>query len=183
MKKKAFIILFLALVLLGATALTEFLFYRQDEKSWVQHFENRLHRQEQIADDILHSFRDSVDIEEQEWKDDLIFVGFRKGRIFFWTNESIGYDDLYRHLTEKGNFVKIGNSYYEVRRKKYKDTDYFALLRILDMYPYTSKYVKNKYGDFLKIPEENLSQITISTVPSEQANLVKDKDGNGLFFC
>ena len=182
MKKKALIILFLAFVLLGATALTEFLFYRQDEKSWVQHFENRLHWQEQIADDILHSFRDSVDIEEREWKDDLIFTGFREGRIFFWTNEWIGSDELYQLLTEKGNFVKIGNSYYEVRRKKYKDIDYFALLRILDMYPYTSKYVKNKYGDFLKIPEENLGQITISTVPSEQANLVKDKDGNGLFF-
>lgn len=35
MKRKAFIVLFGAVLLLMATALTEYLFYRQDENTWV----------------------------------------------------------------------------------------------------------------------------------------------------
>ena len=62
MKKRALIVLFFACILLGATGLTEYLFYRQDEAVWVQNFENRLHKQEKWADDILKSFRDSVQI-------------------------------------------------------------------------------------------------------------------------
>ena len=182
MKRKIAIILFLTLVLLIATALTEFLFYRQDEHTWVERFENRLHRQEVLADEILHSFRDSVNIDTREWNEDLIFLGFRKGRIFFWSNELIGEKDLYNRLTEEGRFVKIGNTYYEVRSKKYKDVDYFALLRIKDTYPYNSKYIKDRFGRFLDIAEENTDQISISPTFVEQAHLIMDKDGNGLFF-
>ena len=39
MKRKAFIVLFGAVLLLMATALTEYLFYRQDENTWVERFE------------------------------------------------------------------------------------------------------------------------------------------------
>ena len=50
MKRKAFIVLFGAVLLLMATALTEYLFYRQDENTWVERFESRLHEQERKAD-------------------------------------------------------------------------------------------------------------------------------------
>ena len=63
MKRKAFIVLFGAVLLLMATALTEYLFYRQDENTWVERFESRLHEQERKADHLLATFRDSVDID------------------------------------------------------------------------------------------------------------------------
>lgn len=181
-KKKILVIIFLTIVVLGATALTEYLFYRQDKRVWVQNLEERLHRQEKQADEILHSFRDTVNVDEREWEKDLSFAGFRRGKLFFWTNELVGTKELFRQLTEKGNLVKLGNTYYEVRRQKYKDIDYFALIRILDLYPYTTKYVKNKFAGFLKVPEENVDQLTMSTVAQEGGLIVKDKEGNGLFF-
>ena len=137
MKRKAFIVLFGAVLLLMATALTEYLFYRQDENTWVERFESRLHEQERKADHLLATFRDSVDIDSEEWEEDLIFVGIREGRVFFWTNEIIGDRHLSELLTSGRNFTKIGNTYYEIRRKRYKDIDYYALLRIKDDYPYT----------------------------------------------
>lgn len=182
MNRKAIIILFLAFVLLGATALTEYLFYRQDENVWVEHFEDRLHRKEAVADETLSSFRDSINIGCEDWNEDVIYLGFRRGKLFFWSDELIAGKDFYGQLTEKGNFVKIGNTYFEVRSKKYKDLDFFALLRIKDTYPYNSKYVKDKFGGFLGISEENVGQITIHTTVVENAHLIKDKDGNGLFF-
>lgn len=180
--KKIFIFLLLLLVVLGATVLTEFLFYRQDENTWVRHIQDRLHRQEALADETLNSFQDNVDIDAQEWEEDVIFAGFKRGKIFFWTNEFIGKDDLYDILSSGGNFVKIGNTCYEVRNRKYKDLDYYALLRIQDIYPYKSKYIKNRFGDFLKISEENVNQLSLSRTVVTNGHLIKDKDGNGLFF-
>ena len=66
MKRKAFIVLFGAVLLLMATALTEYLFYRQDENTWVERFESRLHEQERKADHLLATFRDSVDIDSED---------------------------------------------------------------------------------------------------------------------
>ena len=45
-----------ALVLLVATALTEYLFYRQDQTKWVKRFEWRLHQEERKADELLATF-------------------------------------------------------------------------------------------------------------------------------
>ena len=76
MKRKAWVILALGLIVLGLTSLTEYLFYRQEENTWVRRFEMRLHREEMKADQLLATFKDSVDINSHEWDEDLIFVGF-----------------------------------------------------------------------------------------------------------
>lgn len=182
MKKRVLIVLFLTIVLLGATGLTEYLFYRQDEKSWVQNFEKRLHKQEAWADNVLDTFRDSVRVDEDDYGKDVLFLGFYRGKIFFWTDEVVGGKELYARLSENGNFVKLGNTYYEVRHRKHKDRDYFALLRIKDDYPYTNNYIKNSFGRFLNISEENVSLVNIQFQATEDAHLVTDRDGNGLFF-
>ncbi len=171
-----------ALVLLVATALTEYLFYRQDQTKWVKRFEWRLHQEERKADELLATFGDQVDIEVEKWEDDLIFVGFKKGKIFFWTNENIGRQDLFERLAEGGNFIKVANAYFEVRRRKYEDIDYFALLRIKDLNPYTSKYIKNRFGKFLDIAEENIQEVEVFPSSVENGHLIKDKDGNRLFY-
>jgi len=182
LKKRILILSFLVLVVLGATALTEYLFYHQDKQTWVRSLEERLHRKENQADEILHSFRDSVNVDERKWDEDLNFAGFRNGRLFFWTHELIGIKELYKRLSGNEKLVKLGNTYYEVRRQKYKEMEYFVLIRILDFYPYTTKYVKNKFADFLKIPEENINQLTLSVTAGNEGQLVRNKEGNGLFF-
>lgn len=182
MKKKAWISLVLGLLVLGTTALTEYLFYRQEENTWVNRFENRLHAEEMKADQMLASFGDSVDIDSYVWNKDVVFVGFRKQEIIFWTNKWIGVDDLYGKLTEGGAFVEINNTYCEVRKKNYKDIEYFALLRIKDNHPYTNTYVKNTFGNFLKIASGNIDNINISPVPVEKGLQIKDKDELPLFY-
>lgn len=182
MKGKVLIVLLGALVLLAVTGLTEYLFYRQNETAWVERFEYRLHKQEQRADDILETFKDSVDFETRKWNEDLIFVGIRDGRIFFWTHEIIDDDHLVDVLKSGQKFAKIGNTYYEIRRKKYEDTVYFALLRIQDDYPYSNKYVKDKFGKYLHVTEENVDQVTISTVGVEGGHLIASKEGRALFY-
>lgn len=181
-RKKVSIVLFTAALLLIATGLTEYLFYRQDESRWVERFEYHLHRQEAEADEVLVSLKDSVNIKIGEGTEDVIYVGFRLGEIFFWTHEVVGERQLYRKLVMGGNFVKIGNTYYEVRSRRYGERDYFALLRIKDEYPYTNKYIRNRFGSFLKIAEENVGQMMISLTKAEKGHLITDKDGAGLFY-
>lgn len=182
MRRRLSIVLFAIVLLLTGTALTEYLFYRQDENSWASHFTDRLHTEEERVDEILDSFRDSVDIDAEEWTEDVVFLGFRDGEIFFWTNEIPGENGLYDQLTTNGRFAKLGNTYYEIRRKNYKDVVYFALLRIKDHYPYSNKYVKNRFGGFLKIAEDNVDQVEVSLYPDDRGYLVRDKDGEGLFY-
>lgn len=183
MSKKAWIGFIVGLLILGATALTEYLFYRQEESTWVKRFESRLHNEEMKADKLLASFRDSVDINSFEWNEDVIFLGFRNGKIIFWTNEQVGTRDLYDRLEPGGKrFVAINNTYYEVRKKKYKDIEYFALLRIKDNHPYTNNYVRNKFGDFLKVTSENIDNIGVTASPVERGQLIRDVDDNPLFY-
>lgn len=182
MRRRLSIVLFAILILLTGTALTEYLFYRQDEHTWANHFIYRLHAEEEYVDEILKTFRDSVDIDAEKWTEDMVFLGFRNGEIFFWTYEIPGENGLYDQLTANGRFAKLGNTFYEIRRKDYNDVVYFALLRIKDHYPYTNKYVKNKFGGFLKIADDNVDQVEISLYPNSRSHLVKDKDGEGLFY-
>ncbi len=182
MKKKIWITLFLSVVLLGATVLTEFLFYRQDENTWVRNFQNRLHQQEILADEVLDAQQDTVSLDRKEWNEDLIGVCFRDGEPVSWTHKKIGGDRLYRLLTENDRFVKIGNTLYEVRKRRHEGWDCFALLRIKDVYPYTTRYVKNGFGQYLKIAEENINQLTVSASPAEHAHLIRNKEGEPLFY-
>ncbi len=181
MKRKAFIVLFFAFILLGATGLTEYLFYRQDESVWVQNFEIRLHKQEVWADGILKSFRDSVQVEQADCEKDVVFLGFHRGKLFFWTDELMGDKELYQLLIKSGNFIKLGNTYYEIRHKGYDAQDYFALLRIKNAYPYNSEYVKDKFGSFLKISEENALLVDILPAGVAGAHLIRDYNRMPLF--
>lgn len=182
MKRKAWVVLVLGLLVLGLTSLTEYLFYRQEENTWVRRFERRLHSEEVKADQLLATFKDSVDINSHEWDEDVIFVGFQDGKIVFWTNKVIGTADLYNELKQSKQIVEINNAYYEVRRKNYKDIEYFALLHIKDNYPYTNKYVKNRFGNFLKIDSDNIDDIEMSPVPIKNGLLISDKDHTPLFY-
>ena len=179
--RKASVVLFFAVVLLGATGLTEFLFYRQDEKVWVQHFEARLHEQEAWADRMLASFGDSVRMEKEDYEREVLFLGFRQGRIFFWSDR-FSYRGIYPILASGVNFIHWGNAYYEVRHRQYGETDYFALLKIKDVYPYNSRYLRDHFADYLKIADENVDLVDVHQTAVDGGCLIQDKDGQGVFY-
>ena len=180
--RKAFVVLFFATVLLGATSLTEFLFYRQDAKVWVEHIEDRLHKREVWADRILALFGDTARLEQGDYKKEVLFLGFRQGKIFFWSNRVDAYRGLYQRLMEGNNFIKLRNTYYEVRHRREGDCDYFALLKIKDVYPYNSQFVQDRFADYLKIAEENVDLVDVHQKAVDGGYLIKDKDGKGLFY-
>lgn len=180
--KRVYIVAFFAFVILLATVLTEQLFYRQDKQIWMRVLEERLHNQENKADEILSALSDSVHFNTMNWEDEITILAFRKGELFFWDKELIGAKDLFTLLSQKAPMIKLGNSYYEVRRRKQQESDYFALIRIVDFYPYTTKYVKNRFADFLDISEQNIDQCSISLEDEGEGMLIKNREGEGLFY-
>lgn len=181
MRKALFVFILGVLVFCGAI-LWEYVFDRQNQEDWVERFEKRLHAKEREADEMLSRFRDSVTVGQYSWEEDVVYLGFRSGKIFFWTNGVVGMDGLYERLNTHENFVKINNAYYEVRKARFKDIEYFALLHIKDSYPYSNKYVKARFGEFLNIGIENADNIQISRFMLEDGKTIRDKDGNVLCY-
>ncbi len=180
--KKAWIVLIAGMLVLSGTVLWEYVFDRRNQEDWVGRFEKNLHDKEREADEMLAHFGDSVSIGSYDWEEDIVFVGFRVGKIFFWTNEVVGMDGLYERLNAHGNFLKINNAYYEVRKAKYKDIEYYALLHIKDSYPYNNRYVRNRFGKYLGIGTENADNIQVSRFVVDGGETIRDKEGNILCY-
>lgn len=181
MKRALFVFTAGIFLLLGVVS-WEYIFDRQQLDSWAGHFEKRLHQKEIEADEMLLQFKDTVDINGYDWDEDLIFVGFKNKKIFFWTNEIVGMDGLYEELTTNEKFLKINNAFYEVRKKAYEDTEYFALLHIKDSYPYKNKYVKNQFGQFLGVGRENADNISVKRFAADDEPVIVNKEGEKLFY-
>ncbi len=181
-KSRALIIFLTGLLVLCGAMLWEYIFDKQDKEQWIKHIEYGLHKEERLADEQLALFKDSVDLHISDSHRDLAFVGFKGSRIVFWTNSEVGVEGLYQILSSGNRLVKLGNSFYESRRVKYRDTEYYALLRIKDSYPYTNKYVRNTFGKFLRIGDEHADHTTVSEVPVENGHAIRDKEGRVLFY-
>lgn len=183
MKNKRIFLVFLAsLLLLAVTVCWEYVFDRQDEDVWVRRFEKRLHAKELQADKLLFSLTDSSEIEQYDKDEDLVFVGFKDGQLTFWTDEIIGEEGLYTKISGTGNFVRINNVFYEVRRGTPGNTEFYGLIRIKDDYPYNSPSVKNEFAGFFRIGEENADNIQVNRFATESERVVRDKGGNQLFY-
>ncbi|MDL2331054.1 sensor histidine kinase, partial [Odoribacter sp. OttesenSCG-928-A06] len=180
--KKIYSAVFFCIVILICAIVWESVYNNHSEEAWVYKFEKRLHRQERVADEILKQFKDSVDIDQYRSQKDMIFVGLKNGKLFFWTDEIVGMNGLYDLLPLENRFAKINNSYYEIRRRNYKEIEYIALLHIKDDYPYTNKYIKNHFGKFLKVKAENVDNIDVSPEVLPGGTAIKDIEGNILFY-
>ena len=180
--KKAWVVFVLGMLVLCGAVLWEYVFDRRNQEDWVGRFEKNLHDKEREADEILAHFTDSVSVSSYDWEEDVIFVGFRSGKIFFWTNEVVGMDGLYERLNVHENFLKINNAFYEVRKAKYKDLEYYALLHIKDSYPYSNRYIRNRFGKFLDIGIENADNIQVSRFIIDGGESIRDKDGKILCY-
>ncbi|WP_251621374.1 sensor histidine kinase [Odoribacter lunatus] len=180
--KKALIVFIGGVLLLGGLLWGEYRMDRQAVEGRIERLEKRLHEKEREADQILAGLADdSTGIDKCDLAD-VVFLGFRKGEIFFWTNEVVGMDGLYDRLIAHENFIKINNAFYEVRRVRDGEVEYFALLHIKDSYPYTNKYIKNRFGKFLNIGRENTDNIQVSRFLSDGSQSIRDKDGRILCY-
>lgn len=181
MKRARYIFLSGFLILLFAIS-WEYVFDRQNADTWVKHLEYRLHDKEREADEKLDMLQDTLSANDYNPGEDLIFVGFRNGDMFYWTDKIIGVEGIHNKLSKEGNFIEINNGYYEIRRKKSKETEYFALIHIKDTYPYNNKYIRDKFAGFLGISVENANNIKISDTPTENSRPVISRDGEELFY-
>ncbi len=180
--KKALVVFILALTVLVGAITWEYIFERQNRENWVERFQVRLQQQEKKADEWLMLLEDTVNVKQQEWEEDIILIGFHNNKIFFWTDEIIGIEGLYELLEMGDPFVKVNNTYYDVRKRSYGDTLYFALLPIKDNYPYSNKYIKNRFGKFLGVGIENTDNIDVSRFPEEGSMAIKNCDGQTLCY-
>lgn len=180
--KRAFFVFLAGITVLLGTLCWEYILGSGAGDKWARRFEERLHQKEEEADRILEGFRDSADMARIQQDDDLIFVGFKNKKIFFWTNEIVGMDGLYDRLNTRENFIKINNAFYEVRKKVFQEREYFALLHIKDSYPYHNKYVRNRFGKFLGVETENADNITVSRFAAGEELEIKNKEGKVLFY-
>lgn len=181
MKRARYI--FLSGILILSFAISwEYVFDRQNVDTWVKHLEYRLHDKEREADEKLEVLQDTLHVDSYNPGEDLIFVGFRNGDLFYWTNKSVGIRGIYNKLTKEGDFVEINNSSYEIRRTKVGEVEYFALIHIKDTYPYNNKYIRDKFAGFLGISIENANNIKVSHTPAENSRPVISRDGEELFY-
>ncbi|GHV64338.1 hypothetical protein FACS1894199_02350 [Bacteroidia bacterium] len=184
-------VLFTLSVLL-VIVVSELAFDRHSAEDVVKKVEQRLQKQERLADNTLAQFQDSTAIDPYNANDGvntgandddgMIILGLRGENIFFWTNENLGVDNLYHILSSDVDFAKINNSYYEIRRLKHGHTAYFALLRIKDDYPYTNKYIQNHFGKFLGMTYGDAKDVEISPEPIEGGTGIRTIDGTTLFY-
>jgi signal transduction histidine kinase len=177
--KKLIVVILLAVGCVSAASLWESVFTRRSEGQRVESFEKRLHQEERWADEMLKELTGTEEPHWTSWKwkyKKFTLLGFRQQQLLYWNNERVGVPNLYRALREGGNFVKLNNSYYDVRERAVGDVEYFALIFLQDDYPHANRYLKNTANDKLGA---NLVEI-LAGDDEPGGTLVRDRDGREL---
>ncbi|MDR1757301.1 MAG: GHKL domain-containing protein [Culturomica sp.] len=180
--KKAWIVLIIDLFLLLGTLSWEYILVPQDRDSWVRRLENRLHRQETKADQLLRQLEDTANIRALGESKDLAALLAEDGKFTFWTDETLGVEGIYEKLRSDKHFQKINNAFYEVRKRIAGNRENYVLIRIKDDYPYENRYIRNHFGKFLRIKGENAQHIRVSPEPIASGVEISSKEGAPLFY-
>ncbi len=180
--KKAWIVLIIDLFLLLGALSWEYIFVPQDRDSWVNRLENRLHRQETKADQLLRQLQDTTNIRTPEEEKDLSALLAENGKFTFWTDENLGVEGIYEKLRSDKHFQKINNAFYEIRKRITGNRETYVLIRIKDDYPYENQYIRNHFGNFLRIKGENARHIRVSPEPIANGVEISSKEGIPLFY-
>lgn len=180
--KKFQLVLALAMFCLGVASLWEYSLndWSIDKKLFL--FQERLKFEEKRIDDQLKKLDEFQGKQTIEWKSSqVVLVGFHEGQLIYWSNERIGNPHLYDILLKGGDFVKINNLYFDVRKHVVGDTSYYALLFIKEDYPYSSNYVKSHFNSSLGENLNDASKVIIRDVWEDSGELVYNRDGRALF--
>ena len=160
----------------------ESVFVKQSSQQQLAAFEKRLHQEEKQVDDKLMELKRGQEPDSRWCKSrGVIILGFREGQLFYWSDERVGTPDLYHALQIGKHFVKVNNTYYDVRKIEVENTEYYALIFLKDDYPITNKYIRNRVNHSLGVNLENADQIIIHDVFDQDGIMVHNQEGERLF--
>lgn len=180
--KKFWLVLSLAIFCLVVGSLWEYSLndWSVDKKLFL--FQERLKFEEKRLDDQLRKLDHEAERQKPEWKGkQSVLVGFKEGKLVYWSNERVGSPHLYEILSAGNDFVKINNLYFDVRKHAVGDTVYYALLFIKEDYPYSSNYVKSHFNPSLGENLDDASKVVIRETWEKGGQLVYNRDGRPLF--
>ena len=180
--KKFWLVLSLAMFCLVVASLWEYSLndWSVDKKLFL--FQERLKFEEKRIDDQLQKLDHEAEWQKPEWKNkQSVLVGFKEGKLVYWSNERIGSPHLYEILSAGNDFVKINNLYFDVRKHIVGDTIYYALLFIKEDYPYSSNYVKSHFNPSLGENLDDANKVIIREIGEKGGQLVYNRDGRPLF--
>ncbi len=188
------IILFLTLLLLGFAFLLSGKYKLLKHRDInVKQFEKILYRKEYLTDNALKQLLQKLNIHSyhQEngiffFKDfdynkysgeDIYFLIYQYDTLKYWTDNHLVVPDVIDGRFDL-NINKIGSSWYKIQRIRSGSYDIIGLIKIKDEFPYTNKYLKDRFArGFAFIP----GQVRISLIPVSYGFDVKDRSGDYLF--
>ena len=112
--KKFWLVLSLAIFCLVVGSLWEYSLndWSVDKKLFL--FQERLKFEEKRLDDQLRKLDHEAERQKPEWKGkQSVLVGFKEGKLVYWSNERVGSPHLYEILSAGNDFVKINNLYFD----------------------------------------------------------------------
>lgn len=180
--RKFWLVLALAMGCLLVASLWEYSLSDWSVDSQIGFFQERLHAEEKYLDEQLQKLDENNQIPKTHWRmRNSILLGFRDGKLVFWSDERAGSPNLYERLRDGGELVKVNNLYFDVRKRFIGDMEYYALLFIKEDYPYSSTYVKNHFNPRFGGNLDDATKVTIKNVWEEGGYTIYNRDGKALF--
>ncbi len=188
--RKIFSALFLIFLVLAVVFNSSMLHRRKSVN--ISRFQKVLYRKEALVDKVqedlikkikLHDY-DRInqimffDLPFQNYSDNgIYFAVYSYDTLCFWSDNHIVLPEVLGRGFDL-NISKIGNSWYEIRRRQFGNYLVLGFIKIKDEYPYANKYLKDGFAkgfDFLP------PQVNISLIPVSFGYDVKSADGQYLF--
>ncbi len=141
----------------------------------INEIENNLHSEEIKLQNILNQFTDTNNYKKTINNENITILKFKGNKLIYWSDNSINFNKKDINIFNSKGAFKIGNRIYIskiIKEGKYKT---IGLLLIKKAYPFENKYLKNRFNNNLKIP--NNYNITFKHNNLE----VKTKSGNFAF--
>lgn len=155
----------------------------------VQHINLVLFEKEQkadlVTDTMMHQIRNNTftrwinenneNIDDFYKEQGLAYYVYDQNRLIYWTNNAIAIPE--DTLWHQARFKKLGNTYAEIRTRKYKQIEIIALIQIKSGYPFENEFLKNKFH-----PSFNINcPFLISIDEQNPTNQIRNKEGEYLF--
>ena len=184
----ALLIIFASLTIITSTGLL----HPKDKEINVKRLEKVLYTKESIVDQLLSTLLEDIKLHDYQLINNVIFFDtnfqqFARNEIYFalysydslrfWSDNHIVLPQVLDSRFDL-SINKIGNSWFEIRRRQFANYVVLGFIKIKDEFPYNNKYLQDRFATgFDFIP----SQVNISLIPVSYGFDVKSSDGQYLF--
>ncbi len=167
--------------------------FLQHKEVNVKQFEKILYEKESLTQNALKQLLQKVNLhlytiengifffKDFDYKkysaEDIYFLIYQYDTLRYWTDNHLVVPDVIDNTFDL-SISKIGVSWYKIKRIKSGSYDIVGLIKIKDEFPYSNKYLKDKFASgFGFIPGE----VKISLIPVSYGFDIKDRSGDYLF--